>query len=78
MIIEDTRAVLNEADMVKFANFKPTKEQAKKALGKADNFLSTVKEKHQNRVKRMRRQHFEKVERERKAFQQAKKQKETA
>ncbi len=76
-IIDDTRAVLNEADLVKFAKFEPTQEQAKKAFQKAEGFHSTVKAQHQNRIKMMRRQHFEKVEQERRAFIEAQKQEET-
>ncbi len=76
-LIDDTRAVLNEADMVKFAKFKPAKKQAKQAFQKAEDFHSTVKEQHRNRVQMMRRQHFEKVEKERRAFHESQKQEET-
>ncbi len=77
-IVRDTRIVLNEADMVKFAKFKPTREQARKAFGKAEDFHSTVKEQHRSRMQHMRRQHFERVEQKRRAFNEAQKQKETA
>lgn len=76
-IIKDTRTVLNEADMVKFAKFKPTIEQAEKALAKAEDFHSTVKKQHQNRVQTMRKQHFERLEQERRAFSEGQKQEET-
>lgn len=76
-IIKDTRSVLNEADMVKFAKFEPTNEQAQKALDKAHNFHATVKEQHQNRILAMRKQHFDQVEQERQTFNEAQKQEET-
>lgn len=76
-IVQDTRTVLNEADMVKFAKFEPTHQQAKRALEKAENFYSTVKEKHQKRIQMMRRQHDEEVAQNRKAFEEAQKQKES-
>lgn len=41
-IITMTRKVLNEADMVKFANFQPTEEQAKSVLMKAESFAETA------------------------------------
>lgn len=75
-IVKDTRIVLNEADMVKFAKFKPTREQAKKAFAKAEGFHTTVKEQHRTRVQMMRRQHFERVEQERRTFNETQKQEE--
>ncbi len=41
-IITITRKVLNEADMVKFANFQPTKEQAESVLKRAKTFTETA------------------------------------
>lgn len=41
-IITITRKVLNEADMVKFANFQPTKEQAESVLKRALTFADTA------------------------------------
>lgn len=41
-IITMSRKVLNEADMVKFANFQPTEEQAKTALKKGESFAETA------------------------------------
>lgn len=41
-IITITRKVLNEADMVKFANFQPTKEQAESVLKRALSFAETA------------------------------------
>lgn len=70
-ILEDSRAVLNEADMVKFAKFKPSHEQVKKALDKANSFYQTVHDKHQRRVRMMHKQHSEQVQAERQAFNEA-------
>lgn len=41
-IITMTRKVLNEADMVKFANFRPTEEQAESVLKRAHSFVETA------------------------------------
>ncbi len=41
-IIKITRSVLNEADMVKFANFNPGQELAKSVLNKAHQFIETA------------------------------------
>ncbi len=41
-IIDITRKVLNEADLVKFANFHPDTEQAKSVLQKAKDFIETA------------------------------------
>lgn len=41
-IIKITRSVLNEADMVKFANFKPDSEQAENVFKKAMEFVDTA------------------------------------
>ncbi|GAA5520473.1 hypothetical protein LQ318_01980 [Aliifodinibius salicampi] len=64
-LIDDTRAVLQEADMVKFANFTPTEEQAGRALKKGYNFLERAKEIDAPRVEHMRREHQSRVEAER-------------
>ena len=69
-LIQQTRIVLQEADMVKFANFTPTKEKAMKTYDKAQEFLSIAKELHGGRVRQMRRQHIAKVEEARKKFEQ--------
>lgn len=42
-IISITRQVLNEADIVKFANFQPGKEQAQQVLQTALHFIETAK-----------------------------------
>jgi hypothetical protein len=41
-IITMSRKVLNEADMVKFANFQPTEEQAESVLKRAESFAETA------------------------------------
>jgi hypothetical protein len=69
-LIKQTRIVLQEADMVKFANFTPTKENARKTYHKAEDFLSIAQELHGPRIQQMRRQHLAKVEEERKKFQE--------
>lgn len=67
-LIEQTRVVLREADMVKFAKFTPTNEQAKEAYKKAEEFLEIAKTLHGSRIQQMRRQHLSRVEENRKAF----------
>lgn len=48
-----TRSVLNEADIVKFANFQPTNEQAKKAYEKAMEFVNTAEIVHRDQIRYM-------------------------
>lgn len=67
-MVEQTRIVLQEADMVKFANFTPTEEQAQKAFEKGEEFLAVAKELHGQRIQQMKRQHLAKVEQARKEF----------
>lgn len=67
-LMADTRAVLQEADMVKFANFTPTKEQADKALEKAYNFLERARKIDGPRIEHLRRKHQSKIEAERRRF----------
>lgn len=64
-LITDTRIVLQEADMVKFANFTPTDEQARKALQKAHNFLDRAKEIDGPRIEQLRRDHQSAMEEQR-------------
>lgn len=68
-LIEQTRIVLNEADMVKFARFTPTEEQAQKALDKADGFLQRVRQVDRPQVEHMRRQHYSRMEARRQEFE---------
>lgn len=67
-LINQTRSVLREADMVKFAKFNPTKEHARKSYQEAEGFLSVARGLHRNRVQQMQRQHNAKVEHERAKF----------
>ncbi len=67
-MVTQTRIVLREADMVKFANFTPAKEQAQKTYSKAEEFLTIAKELHGPRIREMERRHREKVEEAREAF----------
>jgi hypothetical protein len=68
-MVEQTRIVLREADMVKFAKFTPSRGQAQKAYDKAQDFLSIAKTLHQSRIQQMRRQHMARVQGERKKFE---------
>lgn len=56
-LIDATRKVLNEADMVKFAKFTPTLDQAHRALEKAQNFVERARSIDRQRVERMRKRH---------------------
>lgn len=67
-LIADTRAVLQEADKVKFAKFKPTEKQADRALSKAYNFLERAREIDGPRIEHLRRKHQSKVEEKRQQF----------
>lgn len=67
-LINETRAVLQEADMVKFAKFRPTKEQAERALEKAYNFLERAREIDGPRIEHLRRKHRSKIEADRQRF----------
>jgi len=67
-LLKDTRAVLQEADMVKFAKFTPTQEQANRALRKAYNFLDRAKSVDGPRIEHLRRQHQASVEANRQRF----------
>jgi len=48
--IQITRKVLNEADMVKFANFKPTTEMAQSILQKALRFIEVARTVNQDQI----------------------------
>lgn len=69
-LIDHTRRVLNEADMVKFARFTPTEKQAEEALHKADAFLKKARRIDGPRVDQLRRQHNMRIEKKRKEFEQ--------
>src|SRR5699024_3547637 len=68
-LIKQTRVVLGEADMVKFARFTPTEEQAKKAYKKRSDFLSVARDLHSARIQQLQRQHVAQIEKSRKAFE---------
>lgn len=55
-VIEITKKVLNEADVVKFANYNPDSDQAKSALNIAYRFADIVGEIDYNRIERKREQ----------------------
>lgn len=69
-LLEDTKAVLQEADMVKFANFTPTTKQANRAVAKANQFLGRASEVDSPRIDYLRRRHRKKMEKQRRRFQQ--------
>lgn len=72
-LIDKTKAVLQEADMVKFAKFTPSEAQAEKALEKADAFLERAREVDKPRVDHLRRKHQQENEENRKAFEESQK-----
>jgi hypothetical protein len=61
-IIKITRSVLNEADMVKFANFKPDTVQAENILKKALEFVSVAEVSDREKIEYMKFKHEEIVE----------------
>ncbi|SMO42485.1 hypothetical protein [Fodinibius sediminis] len=68
-LIDKTRSVLQEADMVKFAHFTPSPDQAEEALRKAQIFLRRAKEIDSPRVEHLRRQHQSRMEAQRERFE---------
>ena len=72
-LLDQTRKVLNEADMVKFAKFTPTEDQAQKALNKGEAFLKKAKKIDGPKVNHLRRQHNLQIERQKQAFEQEQK-----
>lgn len=68
-LIDQTKKVLNEADMVKFAKFTPTEKQARAALSAGEDFMSVAREVDSTRLERMRRRHREQVEQKRRKFE---------
>lgn len=69
-LVDETRTVLQEADMVKFAKFTPTNKQAEEALHKAKLFLQRAKEIDSPRVEHLRREHQAAMEEKRERFEQ--------
>lgn len=76
-LIDDTKSVLQEADMVKFARFQPTSRQAARALSKAADFLDRARKVDGPRVEHLRREHNARMEAERERFEQKQQQVET-
>ena len=72
-IITITRKVLNEADMVKFANFHPDTEMAKSVLKKAKAFIETAEVANRDQIRYMKFKHDEKhgIRRENQIMQSA-------
>lgn len=68
-LVKQTRNVLREADMVKFAKFRPTVEQTEESLSIAAEFLKVAKANDGPRVERMRRQHQSEMEKQRQRFE---------
>ncbi len=62
-IIHKTETVLKEADMVKFARFTPTLQQADKAMQEAEEFLQIAQSRDQQRVEHLRSRHDEEQQR---------------
>ena len=60
-IIKITRSVLNEADMVKFANFRPSRELADNVLNKARQFAETARANDTEKIEYLRIRHEEKA-----------------
>lgn len=72
-LVNQTRFVLRDADMVKFAKFTPSKEHANKTYQKAVDFLSIASEVHRARIQKMRRQHSARIEKARQEFEESQK-----
>lgn len=68
-LVTATRVVLNEADLVKFANFEPTVAQSRKALEKGFAFHERAREIDGPRIERLRRKHNEKMEEARREYE---------
>ena len=69
-LIDQTRKVLREADMVKFAKFRPTPDQARHSLSIAEDFLKEARRNDGPRIEHMRRQHQTRMEEERKHYEE--------
>ncbi|MDX1638228.1 MAG: hypothetical protein R3281_09675 [Balneolaceae bacterium] len=67
-MITQTRKVLRQADMVKFARFQPTEEQTQVSLAIAREFIETARRTDEAKIKRKRKQHEQNVERQRQAY----------
>ncbi|MFU8811407.1 MAG: hypothetical protein ACNA78_00490 [Balneolaceae bacterium] len=68
-LVASTRSVLNEADMVKFANFQPDHEQSVSALKTAQTFIQTVATVDAEKIEYMRYQHDEEQQEQKEAYE---------
>lgn len=68
-MISQTRKVLRQADMVKFAKFQPTEEQTEVSLSIARDFVEVAREIDGPRIEQMRRQHQSEMEAQRRAYE---------
>lgn len=69
-LIDQTRNVLREADMVKFAKFQPTVEQTEESLSIANDFLKVARKNDGPRVELMRRRHQTRMDEERRRYEE--------
>ncbi|MDR8390153.1 hypothetical protein NC796_03305 [Aliifodinibius sp. S!AR15-10] len=69
-MINQTRKVLQQADMVKFAKFQPTEEQAEVSLSVAEEFVKVARNNDGPRIEQMRRQHQSRMEEQRRAYEE--------
>ncbi|MGM0589373.1 MAG: hypothetical protein ACQETE_13205 [Bacteroidota bacterium] len=65
-----TRKVLQEADMVKFARFEPTMDQAFRALNKGEQFIQRARELDKQRIRAMERSHQQRYAEQAAAYKQ--------
>lgn len=77
-LVRATRLVLNEADLVKFANFEPTDRQAAEALEKGKSFHGRAREIDGPRVAQLRRRHNRRMKEAREQHLQNRKKEETS
>lgn len=77
-LVRATRLVLNEADLVKFANFEPTDRQAAKALEKGKSFHGRAREIDGPRIEQLRRKHNRRMEEAREKHLQKRKMEEAS
>lgn len=75
-MISQTRKVLQQADMVKFARFQPTEDQAEVSLDVAREFVKVARNNDAPRIEQLRRQHQSQMEKQRQAYEEKSKTKE--
>ncbi|MFH5885448.1 hypothetical protein ACG2F4_14140 [Halalkalibaculum sp. DA3122] len=69
-MITQTRKVLRQADMVKFAKFKPSEEQTRISLSIAQDFVEVARKNDGPRIEQMRRQHQSEIEEQRRKYEE--------